>query len=111
MGKTKEVFLPPIRVDEELIKELDKLVYRFGYRSRSELVREALKDKISELKGMDIVQIREVSKEEAKEEILEYIQGRDRVYAYEIANELRLDLSLTFEVIEELFKEGKLEEV
>lgn len=68
-------------------------------------------DKISELEGMKIVQIRNISKEEAKREILEYIKGKNKVYASDIADELRLDLSLTFEIIDELFLEEKIEEV
>lgn len=109
--KTKGIFLPPIRINAELIKELDGLVEKFGYRSRSDLVREAIVDKISELKGMEIIQIRNISKEEAKREIIEYIKGKNKVYASDIADELRLDLSLTFEIIDELFKEEKIEEV
>ncbi|MDI6639715.1 MAG: ribbon-helix-helix protein, CopG family [Methanocellales archaeon] len=110
-AKTKDMFLPPTRIDTKLISELDDLVKRFGYSSRSELVREAIIDKISELKGMEIVQVRDIPKEEARKEILEYIKGKDRVYASDMAAELRLDLSLTFEIIDELFKEDALEVV
>lgn len=109
--KTKGIFLPPIRITVELIKELDELVEKFGYRSRSDIVREAIIDKISELKGMEIIQIRNIPKEEAKREIIEYIKGKNKVYASDIADELRLELSLTFEIIDELFKEEKIEEV
>lgn len=110
-ARTKDMFLPPTRIDTKLISELDDLVKRFGYSSRSELVREAIADKISELKGMEIVQVRGIPKEEARKEILKYIKRKDRVYASDIADELRLDLSLTFEIIDELFKEDALEVV
>ncbi|MCW3134088.1 MAG: ribbon-helix-helix domain-containing protein [Methanophagales archaeon] len=42
--KTKSIFLPPIRVNPDLIKELYDLVGEFRYRSRSDIVREAIMD-------------------------------------------------------------------
>ena len=38
-------------------------------------------------------------------------KGKDRIYPSQIAEDLRLDLSMTFEIINELFTEGKLEDV
>ena len=77
MLKRKMLNSPPIRISAELIKELDDLVEKFGYRSRLDLVREAIIDKISELKGIwksyRFVTCN-ITKEEAKREIKEYIK-------------------------------------
>ena len=110
-SKTKKSFLPSIRLEDSMLKELDELVNKFGYRSRYELIREAIADKIAELKGAEIIELRDLSKEDAKKEILEYIEHKDIVYASDIANDLGLDLKMTFEIIDELFKEDLLEEV
>jgi len=107
----KDVFLSPIRIETKIFERIDKLVEEYGYRSRSELIREAIEDKIAQLEGSEIIQLRNVSKEKAKKEILEYIKGKDRIYPSQIAEDLRLDLSMTFEIINELFTEGKLEDV
>lgn len=109
--ETKDIFLPPIRVEYKILKKIDELVEKIRYRSRSELIREAIEDKIAQLEGSEIIQLRNVSKYKAKKEILEYIKGKDRIYPSQIAEDLRLDLSMTFEIINELFTEGKLEDV
>lgn len=51
-----------------------------------------------------IVPLRELSYEDAKREIAEYIQhaGNRKVYVSELAEELRLDIELILQVIEEL---------
>ena len=106
----KEVFLP-VRIEREMLGELTQLGEKHGYKSRSELVREAIEDKITQLRGVEIVKIRNISKSKAKKEILAYIRNRDRTYASDIAFDLRLDLGLVFGVVDELFREEKLEEV
>jgi Arc/MetJ-type ribon-helix-helix transcriptional regulator len=108
MGK---VFLPPTRMDQRLIKELDELVERFGYHSRSDLIREAIGDKIEELRGREIVQLRNIPKDKARREIVEYLKGKDRVYAADLAEDLRLDLGFVFDMVKELFEAGQIEEV
>jgi metal-responsive CopG/Arc/MetJ family transcriptional regulator len=109
MNMEKEVFLP-VRIEREMLKELTQLGEKHGYKSRSELVREAIGDKITQLRGEEIVKIRKISKSKAKKEILAYIRNKDRVYASDIAFDLRLDFGFVFEIIDELFKEKKVEE-
>lgn len=106
----KKVFLP-VRIEREMLKEFTQLGEKHGYKSRSELVREAIEDKITQLKGVEIVKIRNIPKSKAKKEILDYIRNKDRVYASDIAFDLRLDLGLVFKIVDELFREEKLEEV
>ena len=109
-AELKDTFLPPIRIDHKILKAIDEIVETMGYRSRSDLIREAIEDKIELVKGAEILQLRSMSKEQAKKEILKSIKGKERVWVSDIADELRLDLAFTFEIINELFREGKLEE-
>jgi Arc/MetJ-type ribon-helix-helix transcriptional regulator len=108
--KTKDVYLPPIRVEAGILKELDALVEKFGYRSRTELIREAIEDKISSLKGTKIMELREINDEKAKKELLEYIKGKESIYPSDIADSLRLPLEQVFRIVNELFAKGKVEE-
>lgn len=109
MAKNEKTFLP-IRIESERVREIDNIARRFGYRSRSDLIREAIDDKLAQLRGAKILQVRNLSRARAKREILEYIRGKDLVYASDVAEALRLDLRLTFDVVDELFRERKIEE-
>lgn len=77
--------------------------------SKAEAIREAIRFFAEELKGLEVVELRNISKEEAKKEVMEFIKGKDRVWADEIAEALRLDLSLVNDVLMELWSEGYVE--
>ncbi|MGB2842518.1 MAG: hypothetical protein GH149_00650 [Methanosarcinales archaeon] len=72
------------------------------------LLREAVREK---LEGVKEIRLREVPLKEIKEEIYRYLEQNPDSYPYDIANELRLELSLVHEALVELKKEGKAEEV
>ena len=77
--------------------------------SKAEAIREAIRHFAEELEGIEIINLRDISKEQAKKEILEYITGKERVTSDEIADALRLDMGLVNEVLEELWSEGYVE--
>lgn len=108
--KTKDAYLPPIRVEAGVLEELDALVEKFGYRSRTEVIREAIEDKIASLKGSEIMELREISDNEAKKELLEFIKGKESIYPSDIADALRLPLEQVFRTVNELFKDARVEE-
>ena len=87
----------------EVEKELNLIVEKLKV-SKAEAIREAIRHFAEELKGIEVVELREISKEQAKKEILEYIKGKDRVWADEIAEALRIDLSLVNDILMELWK-------
>lgn len=107
--KTKDVYLPPIRIESSILEELDSLVNMFGYRSRTELVREAIEDKIANLKGSEIMELREVTDEQAKNELLDYIKGKKSIYPSDIADALRLPVEQVFRIVNALFAENRVE--
>ncbi len=108
--ETKESSLPPMRIDAGILKELDVLVDKFGYRSRTELIREAIEEKIASLKGSKILELREISDNEAKKQLLEFIKGKESIYPSDIADALRLPLEQVFRIVNQLFGENKVEE-
>ncbi len=57
-----------------------------------------------------IIEIREITDGEAKKEFLAYLKGKERVYPSDISNTLRLPLEQVFRIMQELFREGRVEE-
>ncbi|QQG39911.1 MAG: hypothetical protein HYS81_00685 [Candidatus Aenigmatarchaeota archaeon] len=55
------------------------------------------------------ITLRDIPLEQAKTEILEYVQRKKRVWTSEIVDDLALDLLLTATALEELEKERKIE--
>ncbi|MGD2247038.1 MAG: hypothetical protein PVF58_01430 [Candidatus Methanofastidiosia archaeon] len=72
------------------------------------LLKEIIEDPLSEI---NIIDIREITIEEAKKIILEFYESHDTqsIYPSEVADELGLDLKTTAKAIDELLKEEKLE--
>lgn len=57
-----------------------------------------------------IIETRDVSVDEAKRMVMEYMETHDIVYPDDVADELGLDLKVTVEAVNELIKEGKVKE-
>jgi Mn-dependent DtxR family transcriptional regulator len=55
-----------------------------------------------------IIKIRQISKEQAKKEIVQFIKNRKEADTFDIANELRLDMDLTVKALRELWEEGRV---
>jgi len=91
-------------VEEELKCITEKLRV-----SKDEAVREAIRFFDTELKGVEIVELRDIPKEQARKEIINFITGKDRVWADEIADALRLDLAFVNDILKELWEEGYVE--
>ncbi len=81
-----------------------------NYRSRTELIREAIEDMITNIKSTKILEFREINDERAKKELLEFIKDKESIYPSDIADALRLPLEQVFRIVNELFKEGRVEE-
>jgi Arc/MetJ-type ribon-helix-helix transcriptional regulator len=97
------------RLPLKSISEIESLVNEGYYLCAiSDFVREAVRDNLEEIKE---IRLREVSLNDAKEEIYRYLLQNPDSYPYNIANELWLELSLVHEALIELIKAGKAEEV
>ena len=96
------------RLTQNEIREIDKLVEEGLFLNRSDFLRTAARAMLS---NMEIINLRDISIDEAKREILEYLKRKDIAYPSDIADELKLDLKTTVQAIKELWQEGKIEEV
>jgi hypothetical protein len=87
---------------ESLEKRVDRL-FRFF---------EGLLEEVEEIKDSlrpSTIQLRSILREEAKEEVLAYYLDRDLpMYPSDVADELRLDSLLVFQLTQELSAEGKI---
>jgi hypothetical protein len=81
-------------VEEELKCITEKLRI-----SKAEVVKEAISFFAAELKGLEIVELRDIHKEQAKKEIISFIKGKERVWADELADALRLDLTFAQDIL------------
>jgi hypothetical protein len=72
-------------------------------------IRNAARNYAEQLKGMEVAKIREISRSQARKEILEFLAKKDRAWASEIADALRLDISFVNSVPESLWGESRVE--
>ena len=110
MATTKRLkrYVYPVQLDDEEVQALNVIVERVGG-TKSEAIREAIRSFAEEVKGMEVVKIREVSRKQARKEIPEYLDKKERAWSSEVADALRLDLTLVNRILEELWGEKKVE--
>lgn len=93
------------KVTQREYEEISELVDAGAFSSASDFVREAIRDK---LKGIEVIEIRDVDYETAKKEILDYYQKYKEADLSEVSEKLRLDLQLVFQITNDLIEEGRL---
>jgi len=110
MATTKQVkrYVYPVQLDDDELEALENIVKALHV-SKSEAIREAIKNYAGQLKGLEVMKIRDVPKSQARKEILEYLEKNDRAWSTEIADSLRLDLSTVNGILEELWGEKRIE--
>ena len=73
----------------------------------------ALEEEVAELRASlaneDVIELREISRGKAKQEILELFQNGETLFYSDLAERLRIDLPLVVEICQELEKEGEIE--
>ena len=87
-------------------EEIKKLVEAGLYISVSEFIRDSIRKNLASMK---VVEMRGVSKTQARKEIMDYMKKHKEAYASDISEELGIDLDLIFSVMKELDKEGVVE--
>lgn len=90
-------------------REMDKiqsLVNSGAYMSTADFIRESINEKLKTIK------FKNTGLKKAEKEILNYLKEKsgEEVYPSDMAEDLGLDLSLVFEVVEKLKEEGRLED-
>ncbi|MHB2037527.1 MAG: ribbon-helix-helix protein, CopG family, partial [Nitrososphaerales archaeon] len=99
----------PISLGEEELESLEQISEKTGA-SKAEAIREAIKSYAEEVKGLEVVKLRTVSKEKATKEILEYLEKNDRAWTSDIADSLNLNILFVNEILEELWRKNKIEQ-
>lgn len=101
-------YVYPVQLDEEQVQALNVIVERTE-KTKSEAIREAIRSFADEVKGTEVVKIREISRKQARREILEYLDKKERAWSSEIADTLRLDLTEVNRILEQLWGEKRVE--
>ena len=98
----------PISMSPEVVKRIDGVRAKLGYRSRNEVVRESINHFLEEIEEMKVIRIRDISLKQAKKEILAYLKQHNSAYVGDIADTLGIDVRLAFKAVEELQREGEV---
>ena len=72
----------------------------------------ALTDQINEYKPL-VIELKEISRAEAKQEIIEYFKTHhgESIYSYQITEALKIEMDLVEEILDELEKESQIKGV
>jgi len=97
-----------VRLAPHEIQSIDGLVSAGFFLNRSDFVRTTIREK---LEGMRIETVRDVSRDRAEKEILEFLDEHPVTYPSDISTALGLDLGLVMEIVQDLLKARKVEEV
>lgn len=96
----------PVSLPMVVVEKIEKLRARLGYRSRNDVIREAIKRFIEDIEETKVVYLREITLEQAKKEIVEHLRRHGSAYVSEIAEDLGIEIELAFKAVKELGKEG-----
>jgi len=77
--------------------------------SKAEAIRNAIEFYSEYVKGLKIIELRNIPKKQAEEEILNYLKDKEKAWTSEIADDLRLDVSIVNDILTKLAEEGKIE--
>ena len=62
------------------------------------------------MNSIEIVDLQDISRDEAKKQIIDYFKEHKTAWISELAEQLRLDIELIIDITNELEKEGKIKE-
>ncbi|KXB07737.1 hypothetical protein AKJ51_00040 [candidate division MSBL1 archaeon SCGC-AAA382A20] len=91
-------------IESPMVQKLDQV------HEKLDRIEERL-ERLEEVNQMQTVVVREISEEQAREEILDYLEEKEKAYPSDIAEDLNISLGLTLDVIHDLKEEEKLGEV
>ncbi len=94
------------KLTPEEISRIQGLIEAGMYISVSDFVREAITDKLRDVK---VIKVRDVNYDEATREVLDYYRTYKEAYPHEVADALELDYDLVLKITEELKRDMRLE--
>jgi metal-responsive CopG/Arc/MetJ family transcriptional regulator len=96
----------PVSLPISVVKKIEELRGRLGYRSRNAVIREAIRRFIEDVEEAKLLYVRDVTLKQAKRKIIEYLKRHGSAYVSEMAESLGVNIELAFKAVEELEKEG-----
>jgi len=96
----------PVSLPMSVVEKIEELRARLGYRSRNDVIREALKRFIEDIEETRVLSMREMTLEQAQEKIVGYLRRHNSAYVSEMAENLGIEIELAFEAVRELEKGG-----
>lgn len=90
------------------IRYLRMQVETFRLLLKNVTIRLEVLEKLKAVSGEDVIEVRDISMEQTKKEMLSLLSDGKTRYADEIATELKLDIRDVIEAFKQLHKEGKL---
>lgn len=98
-----------IRLPAKSLNKMDSLITKYSFRGRADFVEKAIEFYAQEVKTSFTV-LRHLSMKQLKKEILDHMEGTDRVYPDEIAKALSVDIFEVLKALRKLEREGKMQE-
>ena len=89
-------------------EDMDNLIKKGVFVDSSDFLRQAVRDKLNEY---EIIEIRDVDRINAREEIIDYCEQHENFDVAVIADDLNLDVFLVYDIVQELIDEKIIEEV
>jgi len=77
--------------------------------SKASAIRNAIDFYYDYVSGLKVIELRNITREEAEKEILEYIKEKGKAWTDEIADDLRIDIVLVNDILKELAEKGVVE--
>src|SRR3989344_7803562 len=106
MQKQKEISeLVSARLSPKDLEEIEKIVEEGFYMNTADFVRTSVREKLESIK---VINVRDVSMEKAKKEVIEYLRNNKKSYPSDIADALQLDFDIVLDIVKELIKEGRI---
>jgi len=112
MPRTRTEEISPLisaRLSSKELERVQNLVDLGLYMNMSDFVREAVREKLESIK---IIEMREIDLKTARRDVLDYLIKRKgtEIYPDEIMEDTGIDIEIVFKVLDELRKEGRVEE-
>jgi predicted DNA-binding protein len=109
IAKEKSITVP-VRIPKKLAKNLDIIVKSLGYKSRNQIIKEALEQYVSNVMRAKIVEVEDYSVDEAAKKIDAFLSNNPGAhYVSEIAEALGLELNVAFKATQKIMDEGMAE--
>jgi hypothetical protein len=101
----------PTRFSESEVMRMDRVRSLLGIPSRSQLIREAVADKLEAVENMGILELRDMSVDEAVKLIDQYlIRNPGTHWVSEFIEKLGIEPKIAFEAVEKLVEAGRAKE-